>query len=200
MKQELEAKYLGEWLSCLGLSHSVDVTIKKRKGLSTLAIYEIRSVVEDCRSRVCGGLKAGIDIWEQAVLPKLLFNSGCWLGITDHALQGLEELQLKFYRCLLAVGTGCPIPSLYWETGGILIKYRILQSKLLLLHHIATLEHDALAREVFEVQKRLNLPGLYLECKSSLVNLGVTDLSIYTALQWKQLVKSEIYKLNQFKF
>ena len=44
-------------------------------------------------------------------------------------------------------------------------KIQILQSKLLLLHHIATLEHDALAREVFEVQKRLNLPGFILSVK-----------------------------------
>ena len=32
MKQELHAKYLGDWLSCHGLSDSVHLTVKKRKG------------------------------------------------------------------------------------------------------------------------------------------------------------------------
>ena len=41
MVQEENAKYLGDWISCFGLSDSVNVTIKKRKGLVTLAIYEI---------------------------------------------------------------------------------------------------------------------------------------------------------------
>ena len=102
----------------------------------------MRAIIEDCRSSVSGGLKAGIDIWELAVLPKLLFNSGCLMGISDNTIQELEEIQLKFYRCLFSVGSGCPIPSLYWETGGILMKHRILHSKLLLLHHVATLGEE----------------------------------------------------------
>ena len=53
MKQETEAKYLGDWLSSFDLSASVDVTIKKRKGLTYLAMYDNRTVIEDCRSMVC---------------------------------------------------------------------------------------------------------------------------------------------------
>ena len=197
MKQENSAKYLGDWISCLGLAGSVDATVKKRKGLATLAIFEIRAVIEDCRSEICGGLKAGIDIWELAVIPKLLFNSGTWMDISANTMQELEELQIKFYRCLLAVGSGCPIPSLYWETGGMLIKNRILKSKLLLLHHIATLAEDTLAREILEVQMELRLPGLYLECKEFLVNAGVTDLKKFTVAQWKKVVKTEVLAINR---
>ena len=51
------------------------------------ALSDIRAVVEDCRSRVCGGLKASIDIWELAVLPKLLFNSVTWLNISETTVQ-----------------------------------------------------------------------------------------------------------------
>ena len=197
MVQEENAKYLGDWISCYGLSDSVNVTIKKRKGLVSLAIYEIRAVVDDCRSKVCGGLKVGIDIWEHAVLPKLLFNSGCWQDISDNTVQELEDLQLKFYRCLLAVGSGCPIPSLYWETGAKMIKYRILQNKLLLLHHIATLTEDSLARQVYEVQKNLNLPGLLQECNNFLVNAEVIDVGKYTQTEWKRLVNAKINEMNR---
>ena len=173
------------------------MTIKKRKGLTYLAIYDIRAVIEDCRSMVCGGIKAGIDIWEAAVLPKLLFNSSCWLDISTPTMQELESLQLDFYRCLLALGSGCPIPSLYWETGGFMMKYRILQAKLLLLHHIATLPGDSLAREMYEVQKDLRFPGLLLECEDFLTDEGVLNLENYTPFQWKNLVKTNIYKLNR---
>ena len=197
MVQEENAKYLGDWISCFGLSDSVNVTIKKRKGLVTLAIYEIRAVVDDCRSKICGGLKVGIDIWEHAVLPKLLFNSGCWQEISDNTVQELEDLQLHFYRCLLTVGSGCPIPALYWETGGKMIKYRILQEKLLLLHHIATLTEDSLARQVYEVQKHLNLPGLLQECNNFLVNAKVTEIGKFSQIEWKRLVNAKIYEMNR---
>ena len=33
MKEEKHAKYLGDWLSCLGLADSADLTIKKRKAV-----------------------------------------------------------------------------------------------------------------------------------------------------------------------
>ena len=197
MKEEKHAKYLGDWLSCLGLADSVDLTIKKRKGLVTLAIFEIRAVIDDFRSHVCGGLTAGLDIWELAVLPKLLYNSECWQEITPCTVQVLEDLQLQFYRCLLAVGSGCPIPALYFETGGKLMKYRILQKKLLFLHHVATLPDEALAKEVFQVQEELNLPGLLQDCKDFIIMAGITNFSSFSKFQWKNLVKNEINKLNK---
>ena len=100
---------------------------------------------------VCGGVKAGF--WEAVVLPKLLFN--CWLDISTTTKQDLEIIQLySIYVCWLGcrLRMHCPIPSLYWERGGFMMKYRILPAKLLLLHHIATLHGNSLAREMFEVQ------------------------------------------------
>jgi hypothetical protein len=197
MKQELHAKYLGDWLSCHGLSDSVDLTVKKRKGLVTQSIYEIRAVIEDCRSQICGGLAAGLDIWELALLPKLLYNSDCWMDISPDTMKVLEDLQLTFYRSLLAVGSGCPLPSLYWETGGTLIKNLILQTKLLFLHHVATLPANTLAREVFDVQEDLKLPGLLNECQGFLVIYGISKLSNYSKLQWLGFVKKKIKEINR---
>ena len=45
MKQETNEKYLGDRISCLGLAESVDVTVKKRKDPATLAIFEIRAII-----------------------------------------------------------------------------------------------------------------------------------------------------------
>ena len=197
MKQEEQAKYLGDWLSALGLADSVAYTVKKRKGLAIHSIHEIRAVVDDSRSLVCGGLEAGLDIWEMAVLPMLLYNSECWQDISPQTIQELEDIQRQFYRCLFAVGTGCPIPSLYWETGGLMMRFRILQSKLLFLHHLETLPDDSLAKEVYDVQQRLSFPGLVQECNDFMVKFGITRINQYSKIQWKTLVKNKISKMNK---
>ena len=55
-------KYLGDYISTEGLAHSIQATIEKRKPKALQSIFEIKSVVEDCRSNVVGGLIAGLDI------------------------------------------------------------------------------------------------------------------------------------------
>ena len=99
-----------------------------------------------------------------------------------------------FLRCLLSVETGCPIPSLYWETR---TSHKILQKKLLFLHHVATLPDTALAKEVYNVQTRLALPGLAQECKEFLVKFGITNVKTSTKFQWKQMVKANVSKMNK---
>ena len=160
MKQENQVKYIGDWISCNVLADSVAVTVSKRKGLVMQSIYETRSVVDDCRSQVCGGLTAGLDIWDMAILPMILYNSETWQDMSSQTIQELENLQIKFYKCLFAVGSGCPTPVLYLETGGMLMSHRLLLKKLLFFHHLATPPEDALPREIFDEQRRLSLPGL----------------------------------------
>ena len=192
-----EAKLLGDWLSDQGLSHSIAVTVRKRKGLAIASIYEIRTVVEDCRSNVVGGMSVGIDLWESTVLPMLLFNSETWMSMSQSTLNELEDIQKRFLRCLLAVGPGCPIPSLYWETGVTVIKYRILQKKLLFIHHLYTLPSSSLAKEVLNLQESLNLPGLIKECNQVLKDNNLFQIDKYTKAQWKLSVKGLIMKLNE---
>ena len=122
-------KYLGDYLSGEGLADSVNVTIAKRKGITKRTIYEIRSIVDDCRSTITGGIITGIQIWEMALIPMLLYNAETWLEMDRNALSSLEELQYEFLRCLLAVGSGCPLPLLLWETGTLSMEFRVLQKK-----------------------------------------------------------------------
>ena len=77
------------------------------------------------------------------------------------------------------------------------MEFRILQKKLLFLHHVATLPDDSLAREVFQVQEELNLPGLLQDCQEFLVERRITKFSNYSKSQWKSLIKAEIHKLNK---
>ena len=123
----------------------MEVTVNKRSGLVKKAVYDIRSVVDDCRSQVVGGLKAGLQIWESAVIPMLLNNADTWQEISHRTIHKLEQLQLSFLRCLLGVGTGCPKPLLYSETGVMLMEFRILEKKLMFLHHLSNLPETSLA-------------------------------------------------------
>ena len=89
MKKEESSKYLGDWISAKGLSDSVALTVKKRAGLTKMAIFEVRAIIDDCRSGICGGLVAGLTLWEAAILSSLLYNSECWVQISKSTLQQL---------------------------------------------------------------------------------------------------------------
>ena len=112
-------------------------------------------------------------------------------------LQQLEKLQLKFYRSILAVGSGCPLPIIYWDTGGMLVKYRIIKRKLLFFHHLENLPPDCLAKEIVEVQKVNNLPGLVKECLDVLHKAGIYDVASYSKKQWKNVVDKLCKKMNE---
>ena len=137
-------------------------------------MYDIRTVIEDCRSMVCGGMKAGIDIWEAAVLPKLLFNSSCWLDISTTTMQELESLQLDFYRCLLAVGSGHPI--------SVLGNRRV---------------YDEVQDPASQASIDFEFLWLLLECEDFLASEGITNVEDYTQFKWKNVVKTKNFKLNR---
>ena len=96
MKRDKEAKYLGDWISQEGLAKSAAITVMKRKKAVLSAIHDIRAVVDDHRSSICGGLVVGLQIWEMAIIPMLLYNSECWLDLSENTLVELENLQNCF--------------------------------------------------------------------------------------------------------
>lgn len=136
MAQEKYVKYLGDYLSEKGLEDSVQLTVNKRKGLANKAIFEVRSILNDCRAHLAGGIVSGFNLWEMAVLPMLLYNAETWYEISQKTIDVLEKIQLNFLRSVLGVGSGCPLVLIYSETGMILMEYRILQRKLLFLHRL----------------------------------------------------------------
>ena len=77
-------------------------------------------------------------------------------------------------------------------------KFRIMMIKLNLIHHILS-DKDALAFQVQEVQEKLNLPGLTLECKEYFADLNlpnIFEIKISKSL-WKQKVKNAIEIANE---
>ena len=133
-------KYLGDFICSEGLAKSVEETVTKRYGRALKAITEIKSVVEDFRANLLGGLNLGLQIWESALLPSLIHNSDTWFSMNTSTLQKLENLQNIFLRNLFAVPTSTPINVLHWDSGCLTIKNRILLNKMLLLYPLVKLE------------------------------------------------------------
>ena len=197
MKGVIQEKYLGDYIHCLGNPESVTATVNARHGLATTAISEIKSVLEDCRINVVGGLSAGIDIWELSVLPFLLNNSDVWGNIPPGVLEQLEELQKKFFRYLFATPISTPGPALLWETGALTMENRIKMRKLTFYHHLLSLEHDAVASRVAMVADRAGYPGLLKEYKSLCTEFNLPIPSKMSKQSWKNMVKTAIYEANK---
>ena len=77
------------------------------------------------------------------------------------------------------------------------MKFRILKKKLLFLHHLSTLPDESLAREIFEIQKIFEFPGLVQECRETLLKMGTTDITKFSKSQWKKIVNSYISGENE---
>ena len=74
MKQVVSEKYLGCWLAAT-TADSVSTTVNKRIGAATKAIFEARTIVEDSRADLIGGLTLAFQIWEASIIPNLLFGA-----------------------------------------------------------------------------------------------------------------------------
>lgn len=101
MKCVESEKYLGDQISASGLADSVLDTVNLRAGKVTTSIYEIKAILEDCRIHSVGGIVAGLELWEAAVIPKLMYNSDVWTDINKVTVDKLEKLQNEFLRALL---------------------------------------------------------------------------------------------------
>ena len=98
MKQVQEDKYFGEQISSGGLAESVTATVTKRTGRVLQSIFEIRTMIDDCRSHVTGGIITGLEIWESAVIPYLTSNCDTWVKVPAKTIEALDYLQNLFYR------------------------------------------------------------------------------------------------------
>ena len=171
MKEGTGEKYLGDVMKN-NLSESVHETIKRRVAIGNKLVYDIRRVVDDKRSNAINGLVLAFDIFEGAVVPMLLSNAECFEKINSRTLKMLDRLQLRYLRLVLAVGTSCPIVMLLTQTASLLFSNRIWLRKCLFLFHVYSLPVGTLARDTFDIQRRLNI-GLYKECEPILREFGL---------------------------
>ena len=81
---------LGEVLHQDGLAASLDSTVEVRAAKVRGAVFEIKSLCEDFRMQICGGMVGAIQLFESGIVPKLLANARTWVGITATTIKKLN--------------------------------------------------------------------------------------------------------------
>ena len=94
LKEKICEKYLGDMIHGGGLSASVESTISERHGRIYTAILEVKTILEDYRASSAGGVKAGIMLWEMAIIPSLLNNSETWTFISEESFKNLRIFKI----------------------------------------------------------------------------------------------------------
>ena len=91
-KEKQEEKWLGQYISGLGLADSVAKTVEAREGKIKGACMEIASIVNDWRATVAGGMETALLLWEACCIPSLLHGAGTWVDMSRET-----ERRLKTY-------------------------------------------------------------------------------------------------------
>ena len=101
LKEKTSEAYLGDILSSEGLRASTEASNRDRVGKVKGSIYEHRSLIEDFRMQVVGGMRAAIDLFESCIVSSLLTNSCTWTEITDKEVKLLDDIQDTFCRAFI---------------------------------------------------------------------------------------------------
>ena len=75
-------KWLGQILSCGGLSESIAATVEARESKIRGACIEISQIVNDWRAKSAGGMETALLLWEACCIPSLLSGAGTWTEIS----------------------------------------------------------------------------------------------------------------------
>ena len=117
MKEKRVDKWLGQYLSSLGLADSADETVKHQEGKLRGAVLEIAQIVNDWRSHLAGGMVTAVTLWERCCVPSLLHGAGAWVNISPETIKRLNSTQQWYWRLILQVGPGAPLVSLSWDVA-----------------------------------------------------------------------------------
>ena len=152
--QKIKFKEKDDYLE--GLGKSVNATIDKRYSRIFSAIIEVSSILNDFRIYSVGGLKAGLEFFEMALLPSLLYNADTWVDIDSKAEIKLEKLQNSMFRYLFGVPDSTPKPILRFDLGNLSMIERVHVRNLNLLYHLKNLEPGSLGAEFYNQQVQYN--------------------------------------------
>ena len=180
-----EEKYLGVWLSCT-VSDSIAATVSHRLGLATRAIHEIRTVIEDVRADSIGAVEVGLTLWNQSVMPAVLYGFEVMFNIPKKTMKQLTDLNNRALKAIMGVGkNGVPLPALYLELACWTIPNQVLYRQIMFTHHVATLSTGTLGRNFFELQQSRNLyDSVIIPCLEILREWNISNIQSYSKLQF----------------
>ena len=201
IKAKEKDDYLGDIIHEGGLSESVKHTVNKRYGRIVSLILEVSAILNDFRVDSIGGLRAGLEIFELAIIPSLLNNADTWTKIDFETENKLEKLQNLMFRNLFAVPVSTPKHILRFELGNLNMKEKVHMKKLFFLHHLKYLDKTSLGGEFFDMQARFRFPGLINECRGLIKMYKIPDIidhgHDFSKQAWKKIVKESILKKSE---
>ena len=119
------------------------------------------------RAQVVGGVLGAITLFDACVVSSLLNNCSTWIGCNEDHYKLLDTYLYDFLRALLQLPGSTPLACLREATAVMAMKWRVWEEKLLLVLAMRLQEGEVLAKELFEEQVVLGLPGLASEiCKT----------------------------------
>ena len=164
-------------------------------------ILEVSAILNDFRVDSIGGLRAGLEIFELAIIPSLLNNADTWTKIDFETENKLEKLQNLMFRNLFAVPVSTPKHMLRFELGNLNMKEKVHMKKLFFLHHLKYLDKTSLGGEFFDMQARFRFPGLINECRGLIKMYKKPDIidhgHDFSKQAWKKIVKESILKKSE---
>ena len=124
-----------------------------------------------------GGMLGACDIWEKAIVPKLLANCGSWVQIDSSTIKLLEETQ-NLYCCLVYACPGStPKPALRGQAGLLDMEHRVYLEKVCLVNSILFKhsEQESYAKELLEEQLARGWEGITMEVEEICLKVGLPN-------------------------
>ena len=193
--------YLGDVLSSDGLSASVQSTVTHRLGRVKGAIYEAAAIIKDYRMQAIGGMMGAWDIWEKAIIPKLLANCGSWVDISSHTIRLLEETQNLYCSLVYACPSSTPKPVLRGEAALLDIEHRVFLEKVCLVTSVLFKHTDdeIYARELLQEQLAFGWGGLTKEVEEICSAVGLPNACTQFISREKVLEHIKLSSLKKLK-
>ena len=105
------------------------------------------------------------------------------------------------FRYLFGVPVSTPKAILRFDLGHLSMKEKVHVKKLNLLHHLKNLPNESLGLEFYQIQVKLNFPGLIKECRYLIKHYELPDIietnKNYSKECWNKLVKKAVRKKSE---
>ena len=162
-------------------------------------IWEIKTVVEDCKNNIPGAFVTALRIWEGSVVPYLYYGAECWLDIPQATIKTLCQLEELFYLSVLASPKSTPKPGIYWQVGGKIPEARLMESKLNLYFQLVNLSNQSLAKLILIEEQKMETEGFFREIMSFMARLDIDEdlANTYSKKQWKAMVSQKIVEFTR---
>ena len=150
-----EYKYLGFVISSTG-SNLVNIRHVKKKSIgiirnlfSKLASLNLKQYYFEC----------GIILMNVMLRGSTLYASDMYYNLKENELRQIERIDEGYLRKLLKTTRGCPITSLYLETGQMPARFEIMKLRLLYLKNILEQPEESKVKQMLKAQTEKPLSG-----------------------------------------